>query len=416
MRSGKVSVKKRCRKDWGMREVVIVEGIRTAFGRMGGVLRNFQSAELAGLAIKGLCDKTDILQKGKVDSVFVGSAFGDLHTPNYARYAALLAGLPYETSATFIEMQCGSSIACINAAALQIQAGLIDTAICGGAETYSQAYRKFTTSPEPFKGTPPTAATVRLTPVVEDDISMIQVADLMAKTWNISREACDEFAYESQSRAQAAISKGYFVDEIFPLEVQYSKKGEKIIVDKDEHPRKDVTIEALGKLRPVLENGVTTAGNASGMNDGAAFVMMMSAEKAEELGYKPIARWVYGADVGVDPKLMGIGAANSNLKVLHKLNLQLKDIDVYECNEAFASQNLSVIKEMEKVTGETLDRARWNPNGGAIAFGHPNGASGARVCIFAMKELLRTKGRYGLFSSCVGGGMGISTLIENISR
>ena len=399
-----------------MREVVIVDGARTAFGRMGGALRTLHSAELAGIGMKGLCEKTKILEKGKVDAVFVGSAFGDLLTPNYARYASLSAGLPYETAATFLEMQCGSSIACINMAALQIQAGLIDTAICGGGETYSQSFSKFTTSPEPYKGNPPTAASVRLSPIIEDDITMIEVSDLMAKTWKISRESCDEFAYASQARAQIAIDKGYFEEEIIPVEVQYSKKGEKIIVNRDEHPRKGVTLDDLSKLRPVLPGGVTTAGNASGRNDGSAFVLMMSGEKAKQLGYKPLARWIFGADIGVDPKVMGIGAAYSNLRILERMKMKISDIDVYECNEAFAAQNLSVIKEMEKVSGEKINRDRWNPNGGAIAFGHPNGASGARVCIFTMKELARSGGRYGMFSSCIGGGLGASTLIENIAE
>ena len=396
------------------REVVIVDGARTAFGRMGGALRPFTPVQLAGLAIKGLCEKTKILEKGTVDAVFAGSASGDVNTHNFARYASLLAGLPYETSATFIEMQCGSSIACINNAALQIQAGLIDVAVCGGAEAHSQTYYKYSTAVEPYKAIPPTAAPLRLAPDDEDDMSMIQISDLMADKWDITRAECDRFALRSQQRAAEAMEKGYFRDEIIPVEVRYSRKGETVVVDTDEHPRKNTTIEGLAKLKPVNEGGVTTAGNASGRNDGAAFVLMMSAEKAEELGYKPIARWVTGADVGVDPKIMGIGPAYSNTKCLERAGLRMGDIDVYECNEAFAAQNLSVIKQMEKMHGEKMNMENWNPNGGAIAFGHPNGASGARVCIFTMKELVRRGGRYGMFSSCCGGGLGVSTLIERI--
>lgn len=396
------------------REVVIIDGARTAFGRMGGALRPFTPVQLAGLAIKGLCEKTKILEKGTVDAVFAGSASGDVNTHNFARYASLLAGLPYETSATFIEMQCGSSIACINNAALQIQAGLIDVAVCGGAEAHSQTYYKYSTAVEPYKAIPPTAAPLRLAPDDEDDMSMIQISDLMADKWDITRAECDRFALRSQQRAAEAMEKGYFRDEIIPVEVRYSRKGETVVVDTDEHPRKNTTIEDLAKLKPVNEGGVTTAGNASGRNDGAAFVLMMSAEKAEELGYKPIARWVTGADVGVDPKIMGIGPAYSNTKCLERAGLRMGDIDVYECNEAFAAQNLSVIKQMEKMHGEKMNMENWNPNGGAIAFGHPNGASGARVCIFTMKELVRRGGRYGMFSSCCGGGLGVSTLIERI--
>lgn len=398
------------------REVVIVDGMRTAFGRMGGALRPFTPVQLAGMTIKGLCEKTGILEKANVDSVFVGSASGDLNTHNFARYASLLAGLPYETSATFMEMQCGSSIACINNAAWQIKAGVIDIAICGGAEAHSQDYYKFSASVEPYKDTPPMPAPRRLAPTDEDDMSMIAISDNMAEIWGISREECDEFALRSQQRAAAAIEKGYFKDEIMPIEVKYTRKGDPVTVDTDEHPRAGTTIEGLNKLRPVNEGGVTTAGNASGMNDGAAFVLMMTAEKAEELGYEPMARWVYGADVGVDPKIMGIGPAYSNNKCLEKTGLKMSDIDVYECNEAFAAQNLSVIKQMEKMSGEKMDMENWNPNGGAIAFGHPNGASGARVCIFTMKELERRGGRYGMFSSCCGGGLGVSTLIENLRK
>ncbi len=397
-----------------MREVVIVDGMRTAFGRMGGELRPYTPAQLAGLTIKGLCEKTKILEKGKVDAVFAGSAFGDLNCNNFARYATLAAGLPYETSATFMEMQCGSSIACINNAALQIKEGLIDVAICGGAEAHSQSYYKFSTTVEPYKDIPPTAAKARLSPVDEDDISMIEVSDHMADVWGITREECDEFALRSQQRAAAAIEKGYFKDEILPVEVKYSRKGEPVIVDKDEHPRANTTLEGLAKLRSVRQGGVTTAGNASGRNDGAAFVLMMSAEKAKELGYKPMAKWVCGADAGVDPKVMGIGPVYSNFKILNRMGLKVNDIDVYECNEAFAAQNLSVIKEMEKQSGEKINMDNWNPNGGAIAFGHPNGASGARVCIFTMKELIRRGGKYGIFTSCCGGGLGVSCLIENI--
>lgn len=397
-----------------MREVVIVDGARTAFGRMGGALRVYTPAELAGMTMKGLCEKTGILNKGKVDAVFAGSASGDLNTHNFARYASLLAGLPYETSATFIEMQCGSSIACINSAALQIKEGYIDVAICGGAEAHSQTYYKYSTAVEPFKGIAPMPAPLKLAPTKEDDISMIEVADLMAKRWDITREECDQFALRSQQRAAQAIEKGYFKEEILPLQVKYSRKGEPVTVDKDEHPRPQTDLASLAKLKPINEDGVTTAGNASGRNDGAAFVLMMSAEKAKELGYQPMAKWICGMDTGVDPKYMGIGPAYTNLKVMKRAGLTVRDIDIFECNEAFAAQNLSVIKEMERTTGEKIDMEKWNPNGGAIAFGHPNGASGGRICLFTMKELIRRGGRYGIFSSCIGGGLGVSTLIENM--
>jgi len=396
------------------KDVVIVDGARTAFGKRGGVLRPFTASDLAGMTIKGLCEKTGILEKSKVDSVFAGCAWGDVDCNNFARYSTLKAGLPYETSSTFIEMQCGSSIACINNAGLQIQAGVIDVAIAGGAESHSRTAFKFSTCVEPYKETPPEAAKMRLSPVEEDDISMIEIADGMAKKWNSSREECDEFAYRSQMNAAKAIEAGYFKDEIIPIKVKYSRKGEEVIVDTDEHPRPQTTMEGLAKMRPVMAGGVTTAGNASGLNDGAAFVLMMTAEKAAELGYKPLARWIGGKDVGVDPKVMGIGPAYSNTKLMDRFGLKISDIDVFECNEAFAAQNLGVIKQMQIMTGEKIDVTKWNPLGGAIAFGHPNGASGGRLCLFTMKELIRRKGKYGIFSACCGGGLGVSTLIENI--
>ena len=399
-----------------MKNVVIVDGARTAIGRMGGTLKKFTPVEMAGLTIRALIEKTGICEKGKVDAVFAGSAFGDVKALNFARNAALTAGLPYETSATYVEMQCGSAIASINAAALQIQAGFIDVAIVGGAETYSQGYVKFSTATEPYKGIAPAAVPFRLAALDEDNISMIEISDLLAKKWGITRQQCDEFALRSQTLAVKAIDKGYFEDEIVPVEIK-GKKGEVISVFKeDEHPRRDTTMESLSKLRPVYKDGVTTAGNASGRNDGAAFVLMMSEDKALELGYKPMARWITGADVGVDPKLMGIAPAYSNLKILDRMGLKLHDVDIYECNEAFAAQNLAVIKEMEKLGGEKINMDNWNPNGGAIAFGHPTGASGARICTFTMKELIRRGGKLGLFSSCCGGGLGVSALIENYNK
>ena len=240
----------------------------------------------------------------------------------------------------------------------------------------------------------------------------------MARKWNISRQACDEYAFRSQQRAAAASAKGYFKEEIVPIRVRASRKSPETIFDYDEHMRPETTLEGLAGLRPVMpdEGSVTTAGNASGLNDGAAFVLMMTAEKAKELGYEPYARFICGTDYGVEPRLMGIAPAYSNLNALKKAGLSISDMDVIECNEAFAAQNLSVIKEMEALSGETIDQERWNPNGGAIAFGHPNGASGARIGIFCMKELARRGGRYGLFSACCGGGQGVTTLIENLRR
>ena len=402
-----------------MREVVFVDGMRTPFGKMGGTIKSFSSSDLAAITVKGLVEKTGILEKGgKVDSVICGSAASCSKSWSPARYITMAAGLPFETSASFVEMQCGSAIDSINHAAWKILAGAADVIIAGGMESHSNKIVKYSTTVEPYKGLGPQV----IIPIIHADpaqrISMIEIADLMAEKWGISRLACDEFACRSQQRAAASVAKGYFKEEIVPITIPATKKTPEIIFDSDEHLRPTTTMEGLAKLRTVrgTDNSVTTAGNASGLNDGAAFVLMMTAEKAKELGYEPYARWVTGADVGVEPRFMGIGPAYSNLLAIQRAGITVDDIDVFECNEAFAAQNLSVIREMEIQSGKSIDQAKWNPNGGAISFGHPNGASGARIGIFCMKELARSGGRYGLFSSCCGGGQGVTTLIENLRR
>ena len=398
------------------KEIVIVDGVRTAFGNMGGSLRDFYPTDLAAAAVRGLVEKTKIHERGgQVDSLFCGSAFPDAQTVAPARYISLAAELPYEVSCTYAEMQCGSSINAINLAAWKILAGASDIAIVGGVESHSQIIAKFPTSMTPYRNIVPAAIPQKAAPTADQDISMIEISDKMAKRWGISREACDEFALRSQQRAGAAASKGCFKDEIIPVTIKGGKKVPDRLFTEDEFLRPDTTTESLSKLKPVMgEDCVTTAGNASGRNDGSAFVLMMTAEKAKELGYEPYARWLCGADYGVEPKYMGIGPVYSNFLALKRAGLQINDIDVHECNEAFAAQNLSVIKEMENQSGGKIDAENWNPNGGAIAFGHPNGASGARICIFTMKELARRTARYGLFSACCGGGHGVSTLIENL--
>ena len=243
---------------------------------------------------------------------------------------------------------------------------------------------------------------------------MITVAENIAQKWNITREECDEFAYRSQMRAAAATEKGYFKDEIAPVIIPATRKTPEISFACDEFIRPTTTMEGLAKLPSVKPGGVTTAGNASGRNDGAAMVLLMTEEKAKELGYTPYARFVMAGNSALDPKYMGLGPVRSSLDALKRAGLTVEDIDVWECNEAFASQNLGVIREIEDESGMKIDMERWNPNGGAIAFGHPNGASGARIAMFTMRELERRGGRYGLFTSCCGGGLGVSTIIENL--
>lgn len=396
-----------------MKEIVIVGGVRTPFGKLGGSLRQFHMADLAGMTIRALVEQYKI-EPAQVDAVFVGSALHDGRCNNIARYATLYAGLPYETSSVFMEMQCGSAIACINHAAYRMMAGEGEIVIAGGGESYSQMFAKFSMAVEPYKLIPPSKIPSSLTPDPADNHPMLQISDSMAARWDISREACDEYALRSQQLTRQAQESGFFAGHIAPVVIPATRKTPEIVIDKDEQPRPDTTLEGLSRLVSVREGGVTTAGNSSGRNDGAAMVLMMTADKAKELGLQPIMRWVGGTDVGVDPKFMGIGPAYSNLKLLKSAGLKVSDIDVYECNEAFAAQNLAVIREMENLSGERINMDRWNPHGGAIAMGHPNGASGARIAMYAMRHLERVGGRYAMISSCCGGGLGVSALFEKV--
>lgn len=398
------------------REVVFVDAARTAFGKMGGSLAKVPAMDLGAHVIRAIVERNHLLETCGVDGVFVGSAFVDAQTNTMGRYLVLHSGLPEYVSGTYIEMQCGSAITAVNHAAYKILAGAADVLIVGGVESHSNRVAKFSMSAEPYKLQPPTAIPNRLTPNLAHNTPMLQNNDLMAKTWDISKEACDEFAYRSQQLMAKAIADGFTGPEIVPYIFPATKKRPEIVVDKDEHPKPDTTLEGLRKLKPIYEGGVTTAGNASGLNDGASFVLMMTAEKAAEYGFKPIAKWIGGADIGCRDNLMGIGAAYSTLKAMDRAGLKISDIDCFECNEAFAAQNLCCIKDMQEKTGEKINMDKWNPNGGAIAIGHPNGASGTRIAWFCMNQLVKTGGRYGAFTSCCGGGQGTTTLIENLMR
>ncbi len=399
------------------REIVFVDVARTAFGRMGGTIRDFFCSQLGGITLKGLLDKSKILEKAHVDTVMAGSAAHCSHVLNPARWITLYAGLPYETSASYVEMQCGSAIDAINHAACKIIANQADIVIAGGMESYSQVAAKFPMSTPPYRLIPPMPIEQQLSPVAAECIGMGLTAENLQEIYRIPREASDEFAYNSQMRAGMAIENGYFTDEIVPVTIPATRKTPEVNFDTDEHVRPDTTREALAKLPPAFKkDGTVTAGNASGRNDGAAFVLMMTRDKARELGYEPMARWVAGADFGCDPKIMGIAPGYAVPRALKRAGLKLSQMDHMECNEAFAVQNLAVVKEIENQTGEKVDMEKWNPLGGAIAFGHPNGASGARVGMFTIRHLIRTGGRYGFFSSCCGGGLGVATVVENLQR
>jgi len=401
------------------REVVIVEVMRTAFGKMGGALKDFTAEELGGIALKGLAAKTGITEKAHLDSVFAGSAFPMAYAMNPARWAMLNAGLSFSTSASFVEMQCGSAIDSINHAAWKILGNQADIVIAGGMESFSQLPVKFSTSQDPYKLKPPKLLDYQLEPPSNEKetygpFRMGLTAENLQVKYSISREAQDEFAFRSQSLARKSIDAGYFTEEIIPVTVSQGKNKPPIEFKLDEHPRLE-PLEKLAKLQPAFKkDGTVTAGNASGINDGAAFVLLMTDRKAKELGFEPMARWICSADYGIDPAIMGVAPAYAIPVALKRAGLKLSDLDGIECNEAFAAQNIAVIKELEKQTGEKVDIERWNPMGGAIAFGHPNGASGARIAGFAIRYLIRTGGRYGLFSACCGGGQGVATIVENM--
>ena len=398
------------------REVVIVDGYRTAFGKKGGGLKGFAAVELGGFCVKGLLERTQLFERGgEVDSLLAGIAISENKAAGTARYISQCAGLPFEVSATFVEMQCGSAITSLNHAAWKIKMGAADIAVVGGVESHSNTPVVFGTDYVPYRERPKPLVR-HLSPFPERDTSMIQNSDKMAAKWGISREACDEFSIRSQQRLQAAYQSGFTGPEIIPVTIPATRKTPEIVIDKDEHPRPDVTLEKIAAMKPIFAGGVTTAANASGTNDGAAFLLVMTAEKAKELGYEPYAKWVGCAHAGIQADYMGVAASYSNLKAAKQLGLKLKDFDVFESNEAFAAQNLAVIKDMQDATGEIIDQSKWNPNGGAIAIGHPNAASGARITIFAMKQLEKTGGKYGSISSCCGGGLGSTAIIENLRR
>jgi len=282
------------------REVVFVDGVRTAFGRMGGTIRDITAETLAGIGIKGLMDKTKVMDRGgKIDSVFLGSAMHCSKALNPARWALLYAGLPYETTASYIEMQCGSAIDSINHAAWKILTGNADIIVAGGMESYSQFPAKFSMSTPPYRLIPPMPMAPELSPIADENIGMGLTAENLQVMYNISREDQDRFSLRSQVQALKAIEAGYFTDEIVPVMVPQGKKQPPLEFKVDEHPRK-TTLEALAALPPAFKkDGTVTAGNASGRNDGSAFVLMMSAEKAKELGYEPMARWLSGGGGGL---------------------------------------------------------------------------------------------------------------------
>ena len=396
-----------------MREVLVVEAVRTAVGKLGGPLKDLQAEALASVVINALVDKTGI-EANLVDEVIFGQVRQSADAPNVARIAALRSGIPEEIPAYTVMRQCASGLQAVNNGVEAILCGHADVVIAGGTESMSNAVfylrdaryglgngnsvlldslteGQFRSQPQDIYGV----------------FNMGMTAENVAERCGISREAQDLFSYESQKKADQAIRTGKFKEEIVPVIIP-QKKGEAVIFDVDEYPRL-ASLEKLASLKPVFkENGSVTAGNSSGRNDGASGVLLMSADKAYELGLKPLAVIKGFAASGISPKVMGLGPVFAVEKILKRLSMSLDDIDLIELNEAFAAQSLGCIQMLG------LDQGRLNVNGGAIALGHPVGSSGARILVTLIHEMRRRKQKYGLAALCIAGGMGLADVVEAV--
>ena len=395
------------------KKVVIASACRTAIGTMGGELSTIPSVDLGAAVIKEAVKRAGIKPED-VEHVYMGCVIQAGLGQNPARQATLKAGLPVETTSVTTNVVCGSGLNCVNQAAEMIIAGDADVVVAGDMESMSLApfaipkgrygYRMMWPNEQTQNALVDTMVKDALWDVY-NDYHMIKTADNVAERWHLTREELDEFALASQQKACKAQEAGAFKDEIVPIEVK--KKKETVIVDTDEGPRPNSTMEGLAKLRAIYPGGVVTAGNASGINDGAAALVIMSEDKAKELGVKPIATWIAGALGGVDPAIMGVGPVAATKKVLKKTGLTIDDFDVYEANEAFAAQSVAVGKELG------FDLKKLNVNGGAIALGHPVGASGARILVTLLYNMIHNDSyNRGLATLCIGGGMGCATVVE----
>ncbi len=389
------------------KKVVLAGACRTAIGTMGGSLSTTPAAELGALVIKNAVERAGI-KPTDVDQVYMGCVIQAGLGQNVARQASIKAGLPIETPAVTMNVVCGSGLNCVNQAAQMIMAGDADVVVAGGMENMSMAPYAIPQGRYGYRMNNGVLVDTMVKDALWDafnDYHMIKTADNVAEQWHLTREELDEFALKSQQKASKAIETGAFKDEIIPVEVK--KKKETIIFDTDEGPRPTSTMEGLAKLRPINPDGYVTAGNASGINDGAAAIVVMSEEKAKELGVKPMATFVAGALAGVDPSIMGIGPVAATKKVMAKTGYKIEDFDIIEANEAFAAQSVAVGKDL----GIDVDR-QLNPNGGAIALGHPVGASGARILVTLLHEMQKKGAKKGLATLCIGGGMGCATIVE----
>jgi len=394
-----------------MRKIVICEPLRTAIGSFGGMLKDTSTAKLGAAVVKEILAKTGIDPK-QIDDCIIGNILSAGQGMNISRQVAIYSGLPVETPAFTINRACGSGVQTVALAAQAIKAGDADVIIAGGVENMDLAPYYLKNARYGYRLDAPEDGIVdgMLRDGLMDvfnDYHMGVTAENLAEQYNISREEQDEFAYESQSKCKAAMNGGKFEDEIVPVLIP-QRKGDPLEFKVDEHPRGDTTVEALSRLRPAFKkDGTVTAGNSSGINDGAAAVIVTTEEKAEALGIKPAASILSYAVAGVDPSIMGIGPVPAMQKALDKAGLSLDDIDLFELNEAFAAQSLAVLRDMP------IPKVKLNVNGGAIALGHPVGASGTRLLVTLVHEMKkRDDAKIGLATLCIGGGMGIAMIVE----
>ena len=388
------------------KKVVLAGACRTAIGKMGGELSTVSAVELGSICIKEALNRAGVKPE-QVDEVLMGCVLQAAQGQNVARQASIHAGLPIEVPAVTLNVVCGSGLNAVNMAADMILAGEADIIVAGGMESMSNAPFALQKARFGYRMNDGVLVDTMIRDGLWDAFNnyhMIRTADNVAKKWNLTREEIDEFSYNSQMKAAAAQKSGRFKDEIVPVTVKLKKQT--VVVDTDEGPRPNTTMEGLAKLRTINADGVTTAGNASGINDGGAAIVVMSEEKAKELGVKPMATWVAGALAGVDPAIMGIGPVYATRKVLAKTGLKIEDFDLYEANEAFAAQSVAVGKELH------FDLSKLNVNGGAVALGHPIGASGCRILVTLLHEMEKRDAKRGLATLCIGGGMGCATIVE----
>ena len=393
-----------------MREVVIVSAVRTAIGSFGGSLKDIPAAELGSIVIKEAVNRAGIKPE-LVEEVVMGNVIQAGQGQNVARQSAVKAGLPVEVPAMTINKVCGSGLRCVALAAQMIKAGDCDVVIAGGMENMSAAPYAMPGARWGQRMGDGKMVDTMIKDALWDafnDYHMGVTAENIAKEWGLTREMQDEFALNSQLKAEKAIKEGKFVDEIVPVVIP-QRKGEPKVFDQDEFPRFGSTIEKMAKLRPsFIKDGTVTAANASGINDGAAAFVVMSAEKAKELGLKPMAKILSYGSKGLDPAIMGYGPFHATKKALEVAGLTVEDMDLIEANEAFAAQSLAVAKDLN------FDMEKVNVNGGAIALGHPVGASGARILVTLLHEMEKRDAKKGLATLCIGGGMGTALVVERV--